>query len=257
VQDGGDADVGAEVLGVGRNGGERIGCGREQQSVDLGLVLVGDGTEGGRQREHHVEHGPAAVRLRAPQAMPARPALALRAVPVAAGVVGDAGVGAVLATLDMTAQRGGTQTSIAVMTRRCGELRCAVLTARQAARGSGRYPPLRASDATLPARQSGASLPGSGGRAALDLPDQVDGNAGRAHGRLDVPMSKQVLDDANVDTLFEQMGRKTVSQRVDGDDLLRPAASRRAGRPVAARAWSSAAMDCDRKPPVRRARRRQ
>src|SRR4029450_5049026 len=52
---------------------------------------------------------------------------------------------------------------------------------------------------------------------ALDLPDQVDGNAGIAHGRLDVPMSEQVLDDANVDTLFEQMGRKTVSQRVDGD----------------------------------------
>ena len=33
VQDGGDADAGAEVLGIGRNGGERIGCGREQQSV--------------------------------------------------------------------------------------------------------------------------------------------------------------------------------------------------------------------------------
>jgi hypothetical protein len=109
VQDGGDADVGAEVLGVGRNGGERIGCGREQQSVDLGLVLVGDGTEGGRQREHHVEarHRQQFGFARLKPCLRGRP-LALRAVPVAAGVVGDAGVGAVLATRDMTAQRGGT-----------------------------------------------------------------------------------------------------------------------------------------------------
>jgi len=30
-------------------------------------------------------------------------------------------------------------------------------------------------------------------------------------------MPEQVLDHANVDTLFEEMGRKTMSQRVDGD----------------------------------------
>jgi hypothetical protein len=54
---------------------------------------------------------------------------------------------------------------------------------------------------------------------ALDLPDQVDGNAGIARGRLDVPMPEQVLDDANVDALFKQVGRKTVSQRVDRDRL--------------------------------------
>jgi hypothetical protein len=38
---------------------------------------------------------------------------------------------------------------------------------------------------------------------ALDLPDEVDGNVGIARGRLDVPMSEQVLDDANVDALFK------------------------------------------------------
>src|SRR5439155_21462643 len=42
VQHSGDADVGAKVLGIAGNGGERLGCGREQQSVELGLVLVGD-----------------------------------------------------------------------------------------------------------------------------------------------------------------------------------------------------------------------
>src|SRR5262245_19673607 len=52
VQDGGEADVGTEVLGIGRDGGERRGCGCEQQSVELGLVLVGDGAERGWQREH-------------------------------------------------------------------------------------------------------------------------------------------------------------------------------------------------------------
>ena len=57
VQDSGDADVGAKVLGIAGNGGERLGCGGEQQSVELGLVLVGDGSERRRQREHHMEVG--------------------------------------------------------------------------------------------------------------------------------------------------------------------------------------------------------
>ena len=108
VQDGGDADVGAEVLGIGRNGGERLGCGREQQSIDLGLVLVGDGAERGRQREHHMEvrHRQQFSLARRQPGLSGRP-LALRAVPVATGVIGDARVGAVLAALDMAAQRGG------------------------------------------------------------------------------------------------------------------------------------------------------
>ena len=51
----GDADAGAEVPGIGRDGGHGLGRGREQDVVDRGLVLVGDGGDGGRQREHHVE----------------------------------------------------------------------------------------------------------------------------------------------------------------------------------------------------------
>ena len=57
VQHGGDADVGAEVLGIGGDRGQRLGRRREQQAVDLGLVLVGDGADRGRQREHDVEVG--------------------------------------------------------------------------------------------------------------------------------------------------------------------------------------------------------
>src|SRR5215469_11598934 len=63
---------------------------------------------------------------------------------------------------------------------------------------------------------------------ALDLPDEVDGNAGIARGRLDVPMPEQVLDDPNVDALFKQVGRETVSQRVDRNRLAQPGGRGRA-----------------------------
>ena len=108
VQDGGDADVGAEVLGIGGDGGERLGRGLEQQSIDLGLVLVGDRADRGRQREHEVEirHRQKLGFARRKPCRRSRP-LAFRAVPVAAGIVGDARVGTVLAALDMTAERGG------------------------------------------------------------------------------------------------------------------------------------------------------
>ena len=50
VEDGGETDVSAEVLWIGGDGRERLGGGLEQQSIDLGLVLVGDRTDRGRQR---------------------------------------------------------------------------------------------------------------------------------------------------------------------------------------------------------------
>ena len=54
MQDGGDADAGAEMLGVGRDRDQRLGRGLEQEVVDHRLVLVGDVGDGRRQREHHV-----------------------------------------------------------------------------------------------------------------------------------------------------------------------------------------------------------
>ena len=42
VQHRGDADPRAEMLGIGRDGDERLGRGLEQDAVDDGLVLVGD-----------------------------------------------------------------------------------------------------------------------------------------------------------------------------------------------------------------------
>jgi hypothetical protein len=50
----GDADASAEVLGLGGDRGQGLGRGLEQQVVDHGLVLVGDIGDGRRQCEHDV-----------------------------------------------------------------------------------------------------------------------------------------------------------------------------------------------------------
>lgn len=109
MEHGGHADRCTEVLGVGRDGGECLRCRGEQQAIDLGLVLVGDGADRGWQREHHMEVGDW-QQLRGARLKPVGSGspLTLRAMTIAARVVGDASVRAILATLDMPAKRGGT-----------------------------------------------------------------------------------------------------------------------------------------------------
>src|SRR5712672_2235112 len=111
VQYRGDADAGSEVLRVGRDGEHRLRRGLEQQIIDHGLVLVGDVANRRRQREDDVEVGDRqqfGLARRHPLARCR--ALALRAVPVAAAVVGDRGVGAVLAARDVSAE--GCRTAV-------------------------------------------------------------------------------------------------------------------------------------------------
>ena len=55
VEDGEDADAGAEVLGIGRDGDQGLGRRLEQDVVDRGLVLVGDVGDLRRQRKNDVE----------------------------------------------------------------------------------------------------------------------------------------------------------------------------------------------------------
>ncbi len=106
VEHGDDADLGAEMLGIGGDGAQRLGRGAEQDGVDDGLVLEGDLGDRRRQGEDDVE-----VRHRQQLGLPGREPfgagqpLALRAVAVAAGVVGDAGRAAIVALLDMAAER--------------------------------------------------------------------------------------------------------------------------------------------------------
>ena len=55
VQHGGDADAGAEVLGVSRDSAHRLGRDLEQEIIDDRLVLVGDVANRRRQCEDDVE----------------------------------------------------------------------------------------------------------------------------------------------------------------------------------------------------------
>ena len=113
MEHGGDADARAEVLGVGGDGQHRLRGRAEQQVVDHRLVVEGDGGDLGGQREHDVEVADRQqVGLALGEPGTRRRALALGAVPVAAGVVGDPPVPAVRAGLDVTAER-----------RRCGNAR--------------------------------------------------------------------------------------------------------------------------------------
>ncbi len=91
VEDGGEADARAEMLRIGGDRGQRLGGGPEQEVVDGGLVLERDGADRSRQGEDDVVVGNRQkLRLAFGQPLSCRRALTLRAVAVAAGLVGDA-----------------------------------------------------------------------------------------------------------------------------------------------------------------------
>ena len=91
VQHRDEADLGAEMPGIGGDRAQRLGRRLEQDGVDHRLVLEGDRGDLGRQREHHVEVGDRQkLVLPRGEPVPAGLALALRAMPVAAGIVGHA-----------------------------------------------------------------------------------------------------------------------------------------------------------------------
>jgi hypothetical protein len=134
VQHGGVADASSEMLGVGGDGGQRLGGGPEQKIVDRSLVLERDGADRSRQGEDDVIIGNGQkLRLAVFEPLPRRRSLALRAMRVAAGIVGDARVRAVLAALDVPAERRGP----AILDRRhhlqLGEAHVPALALRHAA----------------------------------------------------------------------------------------------------------------------------
>src|ERR1041385_6302099 len=105
VQHRDDADLGAEVLGISRNGSQRLGRRPEQDGIDRGFVLERDLGDGRRYREDDME-----VRYWQQLGLPggepvgARLPLAFRAMAVSAGVVGAADEPARCADLGMTTQ---------------------------------------------------------------------------------------------------------------------------------------------------------
>jgi len=107
VQDGGEADARAQMLRVGGDRGQRLGGGPEQQVVDGRLVRERDGADRCRQGEDDVVIGNRQqLGLAVFEPLSRRRGLTLRAVAVAAGIVGDPLVRAVLAALDVSAERG-------------------------------------------------------------------------------------------------------------------------------------------------------
>ena len=106
MEHGENADAGAEMLGIGGDGEHGLGRGLEQDAVDCGPVLVGYIGDLSRQREHDVEvRHRQQLGLALGEPFLGRRPLALRAVPVAAAVVGDDGVRTLLAACDMAAER--------------------------------------------------------------------------------------------------------------------------------------------------------
>ena len=105
VEHGDQANVCTEMLGIGRHGAQGISGGAHEEVVHHRLVLECDLSQQGGQREDDVEIGHRQqLGLAGLQPFGTRQVLALRTVPVATGVVGDALLAAVAALLKMAAQ---------------------------------------------------------------------------------------------------------------------------------------------------------
>ena len=117
VQHGGDADPRAEAPGVGGDGERRLGRRLHQEVVDHALVLIGDVAQLARQRVDDVKVWDGQqLRFAVGQPSPRRRSLALRTMPVAAGVVGDAFVRAFSQRSTWPPSAAVRQRSIALIT---------------------------------------------------------------------------------------------------------------------------------------------
>ena len=106
MEHGGDADPGAKPLGIGGDRQNGLSRGREQQTVDRRLVLVGDIGDQTRQCKDEVEVTDGEqFGLALGEPFLGGGGLTLGAMPVATAVVGNHSMSAVLAARDMAAKR--------------------------------------------------------------------------------------------------------------------------------------------------------
>src|SRR6202790_14312 len=106
VQNGEPADLRAEPARIGGQNGHGFEGGLEQDRVDDGLILEGNGPDGWGQREHDMEIGNRQqLGLAVGEPGLSRRRLTLWTMPIAAGVVGDAACATIVACLDMAAER--------------------------------------------------------------------------------------------------------------------------------------------------------
>src|SRR5258705_3187383 len=109
VQDGDDADRGAEPTRIGGERRHRLGGGLEQDRVNDGLVLEGDRGDRRGKRKDDVEIGDR-KQVCFPRGKPRGSGwrLTLLTVTITAGIIGDASHAAVAASLYLAAQRLGS-----------------------------------------------------------------------------------------------------------------------------------------------------
>jgi len=101
-----EPDLAAKVTGIGSDDLERCRNGIEQDRIDHCLVMKRDLGDLARYRENDVEIGHwQQIGLSVGKPAFARRTLALGAMPIAAGVIGNAGMRAVFTGLDMTTER--------------------------------------------------------------------------------------------------------------------------------------------------------
>ena len=94
------------MLGVGGDGEQSLGRNVEQQAIDQRLVLVGElGDRRGQRKDHMVVLDRQQIGLTRLEPAPGGAGLALRAMAVAAGVVGDLVAPATLTAQYMPTQR--------------------------------------------------------------------------------------------------------------------------------------------------------
>src|SRR5690242_3081087 len=108
MEHGEETNLGTQVLGIGGDGTQGIGCGTEQNAVDYFLVLVGNVGNLFRHSKDHVEvlgiekFGAAILKP-----FSAGKRLAFWAVPIRARVIRVALMAAPVALFEMTTENGG------------------------------------------------------------------------------------------------------------------------------------------------------
>src|SRR5215207_4975935 len=109
VEDAQDADLGAEMTGIGGDLTERRRARLKEPRVQPGPVSIGQGQERMREREDdvHIRHIEELALARVQPAF-ARLRLTLRTVPVSTRVVGDGLMPAGVTPVEMSTERGGS-----------------------------------------------------------------------------------------------------------------------------------------------------
>jgi len=235
VQDGGDAEIASQVLGIAREGLKRFGRRLEEEMVDQARLVLGEMVESMGEREDDVEVGDG-QQLSASVLDPALlgEGLALGAVAIAAGVVDGPRGAAAVTGLPMSAEGGGaTGLDGAEGAALDGgqDLHSANVVAVDAddVRQLGLEAPARR---RRPRRRRAGH--GSAVRGLREI-EQVEGRATVgdvlssemevAHCGADVAMSEQALDRVEVGSGLEQVRGEGVTKSMDATRLGDPCAA--------------------------------